>query len=353
MEMCFSMPAVMGMQGGKVFYTVMMSMRVLVRMLRIDDAGSVLERSQRNVNHARANAIAKYISSNPKGYVLPGIIGVVEVPNGSDAPKFEASEISSCVGVLKVSMDSIIKLFDGQHRAVGISKALERCEHITQDTISITVYPSLSLQERQQAFTDINQNASKPAQGLGDTYNHRDPLSQITMQVIEETEWLFDRVDFANNKASTQSNYLWSFKQLKDATAIALGTKKPTESEHAWRAKEFWCDLGQGMQFLSIAASERDKTLFTTTVMLKALAKVRNEHDALGVRHWRTAFERLVWSRNSKHFIGRCICPTTGKMIANADAVNLTANQIMMAMDKQLPAELEELEHKYFPKEAA
>ncbi|MGX2953343.1 hypothetical protein ACWAU3_10465 [Shewanella sp. JL219SE-S6] len=107
------------------------------------------------------------------------------------------------------------------------------------------------------------------------------------------------------------------------------------------------------MQFLSIAASERDKTLFTTTVMLKALAKVRNEHDDLGVRHWCAAFERLVWSRNSEHFIGRCICPTTGKMIANADAVNLTANQIMMAMDKQLPAELEELEHKYFPKEAA
>lgn len=77
MEMCYSMPAVMGSQGGKLMYTVSMSMRVLVRMLRIDDAGSVLERSQRKVNPARAKSISNYMLNNPKGYFLPGIIGVV------------------------------------------------------------------------------------------------------------------------------------------------------------------------------------------------------------------------------------------------------------------------------------
>nr|WP_320125672.1 DGQHR domain-containing protein [uncultured Shewanella sp.] len=353
MEMCYSMPAVMGVQGGKVFYTVIMSMRVLVRMLRIDDAGSVLDRSQRKVNPARAKSIGNYMVTNPTGYFLPGIIGVVEVPTGGDAPKFEASEISGVVGVLKVGLDSIIKLFDGQHRATGIAKALEKSPEIAQDSISITLYMNLSLQERQQAFTDINQNASKPPQGLSDTYNHRDELSKLTMDLVKQIDWMQGRVDFATNKPTAQSEFYWSFKQIKDATAIMLGTKKNFEPFHAALAYDFWNTMGAAMEFQSLGSKERETSLFTTTVMLKALASAANEAESIGQRHWRHAYQNLVWSRDSQDFTGRCICPKTGKLLANADAVTLTSNLILKTMSQKLDPVRASVERTFFPEVAA
>lgn len=353
MEMCYSMPAVMGSQGGKLMYTVSMSMRVLVRMLRIDDAGSVLERSQRKVNPARAKSISNYMLNNPKGYFLPGIIGVVEVPTGGQAPKFEASEVSGSVGVLKVGMDSIIKLFDGQHRATGIAKALEKSPELSQDTISITLYTSLSLQERQQAFTDINQNASKPPQGLSDTYNHRDELSTLTMELVKNIDWMQGRVDFATNKPAAQSEFYWSFKQIKDATAIVLGTKKNFEPYHATIAYDFWSTMGTAMELQSLGSKHRETSLFTTTVMLKALASAANEAESIGQRHWRHAYQNLVWSRTSQDFTGRCICPKTGKLLANADAVMLASNLILKTMGQKLNTTRASVETTYFQEVAA
>jgi DGQHR domain-containing protein len=347
------MPAVVGVQGGKVFYTVIMSMRVLVRMLRIDDAGSVLDRSQRKVNPARAKSIGNYMVTNPTGYFLPGIIGVVEVPTGGDAPKFEASEISGVVGVLKIGLDSIIKLFDGQHRATGIAKALEKSPELSQDSISITLYMNLSLQERQQAFTDINQNASKPPQGLSDTYNHRDELSKLTMDIVNQIDWMQGRVDFATNKPTAQSECYWSFKQIKDATAIMLGTKKNFEPFHTTLAYDFWNTMGAAMELQSIGSKERETSLFTSTVMLKALASAANVAESIGQRHWRYAYQNLVWTRNSQDFTGRCICSKTGKLLANADAVMLTSNLILKTMQQKLDPVRASVEITYFPEVAA
>ncbi|STT14716.1 DGQHR domain [Klebsiella pneumoniae] len=64
-------------------------------------------------------------------------------------------------------MDADLKLFDGQHRALGIFEFVRDYSN-TEDTISLLLTVGLPLELRQQFFADINNNASKT--GSGDQY---------------------------------------------------------------------------------------------------------------------------------------------------------------------------------------
>ena len=48
-------------------------------------------------------------------YILPSITGNID-----SHVEFLPSELSPAVGILKIPMDADLKLFDGQHRALGI-----------------------------------------------------------------------------------------------------------------------------------------------------------------------------------------------------------------------------------------
>ncbi len=62
-------------------------------------------------------------------------------------------------------MDADLKLFDGQHRALGIFEFVRDYSN-TEDTISLLLTVGLPLELRQQFFADINNNASKPAAAI-------------------------------------------------------------------------------------------------------------------------------------------------------------------------------------------
>ena len=240
-------------------------------------------------------------------------------------------------------------MFDGQHRATGIAKALEKSPEIAQDSISITLYMNLSLQERQQAFTDINQNASKPPQGLSDTYNHRDELSKLTVEVIEKIDFFEGKIDFATNKPSAKSEFIWSFKQIKDATAIMLGVKKSLQPHHLKLAIDFWYLLGEQMDFCLLTAKDKESSLFASTVMLKSIALAANEAGEFNQANWRHAYENLSWGHDSNDFAGRCLCSQTGKILANADAMTLTSNLILVTIGQKLDPIRDCTERKFFP----
>lgn len=173
------------------------------------------------------------------------------------------------------------------------------------------------------------------------------------MDLVKQIDWMQGRVDFATNKPTAQSEFYWSFKQIKDATAIMLGTKKNFEPFHATLAYDFWSSMGAAMELQSLGSKERETSLFTTTVMLKALASAANVAESIGQRHWRHAYQNLVWTRNSQDFTGRCICPKTGKLLANADAVTLTSNLILKTMQQKLDPVRASVERTFFPEVAA
>ncbi|EPA89118.1 DGQHR domain protein, partial [Klebsiella pneumoniae UHKPC57] len=155
-----------------------------------------MDRSQREANKTRAKKIRNYVAgatSKRAPYILPSITGNID-----SHVEFLPSELSPAVGILKIPMDADLKLFDGQHRALGIFEFVRDYSN-TEDTISLLLTVGLPLELRQQFFADINNNASKPAAAISMAYNNNDPVNQLAMHLARTVTGLAGTVDFEHN----------------------------------------------------------------------------------------------------------------------------------------------------------
>lgn len=95
----------------------------------------------------RGPKIRNYVAgatSKRAPYILPSITGNID-----SHVEFLPSELSPAVGILKIPMDADLKLFDGQHRALGIFEFVRDYSN-TEDTISLLLTVGLPLELRQQ-----------------------------------------------------------------------------------------------------------------------------------------------------------------------------------------------------------
>lgn len=85
--------------------------------------------------------------------------------------------------------------FKGQTRSRGIIDYISaRKDSPDATTLLLTV--GLPLETRQQFFSDINNNSSKPATPISMDYNHKDPLNALVRQIVSDTPALRARVDY-------------------------------------------------------------------------------------------------------------------------------------------------------------
>lgn len=237
-NMRFGFPAAQGLQGGRTFYTACVPFSMLARLLAID-TGNVLDRSQRAVDPKRAKAISKYICDNAESFVLPALTGVVE----DETLMFNPAVKNASVGELSLSMDAVIKLFDGQHRATGIMDSLkERYTQLKQQQVTIQLFVNMTLEDRQQAFSDINSNAKAVSASLNMVYDKRnDAVSCLTEQIEKVTAWK-DRIDRENNIAKAESGMLFSFRHAVQASRLLLGIgpKQQPDPELVKNVSAWW-----------------------------------------------------------------------------------------------------------------
>lgn len=356
----YTLPAARGIQAGRCFYNLAMPMRVLVKLLRIDD-GDTMARSQRLVNPGRARKVAQYMLSNPESYIIPCLTGVIEIdPTSPDSIQFNAIGEETFVGELSIPMDAELKLFDGQHRASGIRLAIQEASELGQDSVPLLLFVDMTLAERKMAFTDINQNVSKPAQSLSDAYNSREVLPQLAVMLANEVNCFKGLVDFERNTITAKSEYLFPLKTVKDATATLLGLSAKTSiirETHREVASTFWQSLSDALQWGGLwmeneePASVRLNTIKTHTVMMKAYGLAGQWMlNQIGDVH-SLPYERLAslnFSRDSNDFMRRCIQPETGRMLSDSTAVRLTANKLLMHCHLPLTPENRQLEKEFF-----
>lgn len=351
----YNLPAAIGIQAGRCFYNLSIPMGVLVKLLRVD-SGHVLERSQREVNQTRAKKVARYITENPDSFIIPTVTGVVETPEGVEKPIFEKGS-HDCIGVLNVSMDCSLKLFDGQHRATGIAYALEGNPELRSQSVPVMLFTEMTLAERKLAFTDINQNVSKPAQSLSDSYNSRDPLPQLAIELATTLSCFKGLVDFERNSISAKSEYLFPLKTIKDATALFLSNDvKDINEPRKNLVRIFWNKMSEAMSWGSLFFGNktnqeiRETTITTHSVMINAMGLagsyiVTQKHiDDVDL----SGLSQLDYSKSSPDFMRRCIEPETGRMKADKTAVKLCAIKLLQAIDMPIAPELKQLEKKFF-----
>ncbi|MEQ1967926.1 DGQHR domain-containing protein [Xenorhabdus nematophila] len=221
----WNIPAARFIQAGEIQYSLTVPMNSLKRLLAFGHDDSVMSRSQRELNKNRAKKITQYLINsfdNKMPYILPPLVGNIDIGSGVE---FEEVGNDTNIGILKIPMDADIMLFDGQHRAHGI---IEFCkQRDVGDCISIVVTENLDLKTRQQFFSDINSNASKPSAAINLAYNNREDYSHLTRHWINEIQIISECVDYEHNVIPSKSDRLVSFKALYDSTKRMFNV--PTE----------------------------------------------------------------------------------------------------------------------------
>ncbi|EEF0768674.1 DGQHR domain-containing protein [Salmonella enterica subsp. enterica serovar Berta] len=238
-EYTMDFPATVGMQGKTLILFLTIPGRILSRVLSSDSLGHALERSQRELNKKRAKKFHDYLVSameNETPFIIPPLVG-----NCDSFVEYETIGNTN-VGMAKFPMDAVIKLFDGQHRAKGI---IDFCSAYRNDiSVPIMLTQQLPLKTRQQFFSDINNNVSKPAAAINMVYNGRDDLAQQLVAFLRKHHLFSALVDFEHNVVPAKSFYWISFKAICDATQKFIGDGDTTLSPEAvsdiWNA---WLNL--------------------------------------------------------------------------------------------------------------
>ncbi|CDT76800.1 DNA sulfur modification protein DndB [Vibrio crassostreae] len=385
----YTFPSTAGMQH-KRYQQINVPARTLVKMLRLDDAGSTMDRSQRSVNETRAKAFADYLINNIKSgkpFIWPTITGVIDTPVGAPEPQFynagdllmksgvqSVNMAFNFVGALVVSMDAEFKLFDGQHRSRGGAIALERVSKdeelaklvdLTTLMIPLMAYTDLTLEERQIFFSDINGNMAKPAASISIAYDHRDPVAKFAVELSQELPFK-DLVDFERNTISKKSEFLFPLKTIKDSITSLLGLSKSHSEELTAEQKEFVIKTfstfsrHMGWSALSFdgvpAATFRETSILTHTVMTKAIVEAAKVINAQFPSFEGAPIENLStldYGRHSSDFEKRCIDNVTGNMLMNKTGVTLTANLLIKTVGCALSPEHKQVEKMYFDIEEA
>ncbi|WP_373329989.1 DGQHR domain-containing protein [Cronobacter turicensis] len=237
----FEFPASRGLQGSTVTLMMTVPARTLARVLASDNVGSTLERSQREINPARVKKFYEYLVSaheKKEPFIIPPLVG-----NCNSEIEFQEFGNTN-VGVARFPMDAEIKLFDGQHRAAGIA---EFCRTYGEPiSIPLMLTHKLPLKARQQFFSDINNNVSKPSVAINMAYDGRNAVAQGMVSFLSQHDTFSEITDFEHNVVPAKSKQWVSFKALSDATAkFASSGGKPLELDDIESIWEAWLCLTQ------------------------------------------------------------------------------------------------------------
>jgi len=89
----------------------------------------------------------------------------------------------------------------------------------------------LPLKTRQQFFSDINNNVSKPSAAINMAYDGRNSTAQGMVSFLTQHDVFSEITDFEHNVVPAKSNLWVSFKALSDATAKFAGTGETALSD--------------------------------------------------------------------------------------------------------------------------
>lgn len=235
----FEFPASRGLQGGTFVLMMTVPARSLSRVLASDNHGNTLERSQRELNPARAKKFYEYLVNayeKKEPFIIPPLVG-----NCNSEIEFEEFGNTN-VGVVRFPMDAEIKLFDGQHRAAGIAEFCRTIGELVHVPLMLT--HKLPLKTRQQFFSDINNNVSKPSAAINMAYDGRNSTAQGMVSFLTQHAVFSEITDFEHNVVPAKSSLWVSFKALSDATSKFAGTGDAALSDgDVYDVWEAWLNL--------------------------------------------------------------------------------------------------------------
>lgn len=347
MVFSYSFPAVRGLQAGREYFISMVPLKLLSKLFPPEDDIVLPEfRAQRRINEARIPDIKEYILSNRQSYVFSALSASID-----GEFEFEPSAISD-MGVLKVDMDAIFLINDGQHRKAAIEAAMEEDESLAAETISIVFFRDEGLQRSQQMFTDLNKHAVKTSNSLATLYDARDEIAVATKSVIDAVPFFKKFTDKERDILGKNSSHLFTLNTIYKANQrIIRGTRcNATDTDFLIR---FWytvsCNISEWQDVLSKSLTKkslRENYIATLAITISALGRLGHyyyEHCPNLDDDLLSNLVNVDWSRSNPDWVGRAIRPN-GKVLNSEEATILICSKIKQVIGLGLTKDEEQRE---------
>lgn len=338
----YQFTAMRGMQAGRAYYVLMCPMKLIPKLFRFDDETLPPElRAQRVLNRTRVPQIARYIVDHPEEYILSSLCASVD-------GELEFEPVTStgphrAIGILRIGMSATILINDGQHRRAAIEEAVTERPELGDESISVVLFADGGLQRSQQMFADLNVHAIRPTKSIRLLYDHRDEMTKLVRDVLQEIPFLRDFTDLEKSSISHRSLKLLTLSSLHQATTRLLGKTRsdkidPGDKDHAvafWQAVIEHMPDWQRVQTRQVLAHElRRDYVHAHGIALQAIGMAGAQLIERHPKDWRkrlSALGKIDWSRsNTSLWEGRAL--VAGKINKSAQNVTLVCDVILDAL---------------------
>lgn len=268
--------ALKGFQGDREYFAVQLKVGELADILTFAQRNiPAPERIQRDIKALNVGKIADYIMANRMSYIFSGVTLLV-------VGGFDFCPIAGTYGELFLHEGSELLPLDGQHRLLGLQKALHKDPNLAEEYISASIYKIDDLMARRQAFHDIN-SASPVPTGIKRAMNHRSNGTYLVSSVIAQDHDLrisvFAEGCIDHDKASItgKSTRIFPYKTLHEAI-VASGknfANSPIERQIK-AARHYWHTVSLAMKDWALSPPHvvRDQTIATHSITVNALGKL-------------------------------------------------------------------------------
>jgi len=344
--MKLSFPAMRGRMGKRDYFVAMVKLGLVVKLFKFRDWAELPpeQRAQRLIQKNRIPEITKYIIENEDGYLFSALTASF---NGE--PEFQPFGDHQDIGMLEMPFETDLVINDGQHRRAAIEEALKENPALSEETISVVLFPWEDLDRMQQMFSDLNRTARTTSKSLNILYNHRDLMSQVTLAVIERIEEFKGTVDKDRISLPLRSPKLFTLGAIYDATSAVLGTVSDADFDGKQDlAIEYWEAAAANIPEWGKAKAQelkpfevRQEYIHTHAVVLWAIGAMGHTLMMTHPSDWKDRLRTLRtidWRRTNKEWQGIAM---SGSDVVNRRQSRMdTASFLKLKFDLKLtPAE--------------
>ena len=279
-----SIPAIRGMQGGRVFYVTNLPNAFLANML--SKAQPAVESSQRAIDPRHVEAISDYIKENQREYVMGALTYAMD-RDGKFISLEDNSGDGFAVGKLQIPLDAVFNSLDGQHRREAIISTANDYPDINQDSTAVLIYVEPDLTAKKQMFSDMNSTPKKVSNSLNIAFNNRDPFARAAKSIVRNHSMLIGKVEELAPRVKPESDKFFSLSSIQDTLKkLFVGSAGRVKDLASFdddaieeRGKEFFDILKKSRSEYAVAANSRDslvtfrtETILFSSTTLRAIA---------------------------------------------------------------------------------
>lgn len=344
MEYTYNFPSVKGKQANSNYYICMIPCSLLKKLFWIDNNEvDPIFRAQRKVNYNRIPEIKKYILQNRDSYVFSALAASI---NG----EFEFEEITNNIGTLKVSMDSIFLINDGQHRNAALQAAIEEDESLGSETIPIVFFADNGLIRSKQMFTDLNKHAINTSKSLNTLYDSKDKLAIVTRESVKNNSFFNLYTELEKDTLGKYSANLFTLNNFYNANKMII-QGHDLDIKLTKFINDFWfqisiniCEWNELQSKTITKKSLREDYIITQGIVLLAFGKLANffySSKHIQYKKYIKKLSTINWLRRNPIWEGRALA--NGKIIRKESTIKLIYIKIKELIGLELTEQEQEL----------